>query len=156
MENKNISAELDQYRIMYDEPIEIKVGKKKIKLKPMLQGSLDLISKYYTQQQEATQEDGTAGLIVKLNPNVKLQCKALSVAILNSKWKIRLLHRFYWNKLYWSLTAGEVLDLTTLVMNKLGLAFFLNTSVLTKGLNSLKKKETTHQKSSQAEPELEK
>ena len=136
MENKNTSVELDQYRIMYDEPIEIKVGKKKIKLKPMLQGSLDLISKYYTQQQEATQEDGTAGLIVKLNPNVKLQCKALSVAILNSKWKIRFLHRFYWNKLYWSLTAGEVLDLTTdlfgLVIGSLMYKFILQKGLLMK------------------------
>ena len=157
------NSQLEQLRIAYNKHVVVEIGKKKYKFKPITNKCLDLMSGYYTQQSDVSQEDGTAGLIVKLKPNIKLQCKAMSIAILNDPrfimgWlKVNLFHFFHWRVLMYIHTADDILTATSHIIEKLGLSSFFFATVSTKGMNSLKKKMTKEEAElSQAEQESEK
>lgn len=142
------SGQLEQMRIAYNKPVYLELGNRKYKFRPITNKCLDLISEYYTKQEEVSQEDGTAGLIVKLKPNIKLQCKAFSIAILNDPrflmgWiKVNLFHRFHWRILMYRHNVDEMLQATSHIIEKLSLTSFFFLTVSTKGMNSLKKKKT--------------
>jgi hypothetical protein len=145
LKEKEYRAQMDQMRISYNEKTVIKAGNKRVTVYPLVGAALDYMSKYYTQQ-KSIEDKNTAGLIVALIPNLKLQYKALSIAILNNpNWivgwlKIKLFHGIHWRILRWKYNTLEMQDITVYAIEKMGLGFFFQSTVLTSGINTLKKK----------------
>ena len=149
LEQAKAMAEWEQYCINYNKKREVKFkNHKSIYLYPIANGINDKMSSYYTKQMTVVPEDGTAGMIVKLKPNSKLQCKAASLAILNNpNWIIGLTKIFFFHWIHWRIVSlkynpQELLDITTFLIEKMGLQFFFQNTRLTCQMNSLKKKIT--------------
>lgn len=148
-EQKEIEAQIEQYDINYNKKRPLSIGNgKDIYIYPLVSAVMDRMSSYYTRQQEVFPEDGVAGMIVKLKPNLKLQCKAASLALLNNpNWiigwlKIHLFHWIHWRIVFWKYSQKEMLAITTFLIEKMGLRFFFQNTVLTMRMNSLAKKMT--------------
>ena len=156
-------AQLEQLRI--GQSIAVKVALpngKVVKIRPITGAVADRMSGYLVRQVEINEAD-TAELIAKQNPNLKLQCKAISLAILNDGrgllgwFKVNFVHWIHWRKIFWTYTSGDISAVLVYIVEKLNLVFFYQNSGLTKGINTLRKKMTKEEvKLSQAEQELEK
>lgn len=151
MDKEKIQAEFELMRVAFDEPA--KVGKYTIY--PLAHIAMSKIGKYATAQQEIVNDEGIAGIIVRFNPNLKLQCKMVSIAILNNpNWlwgfiRIHLFHWIHWRILRYKLNSAQVADIFEFIVEKLGLLFFSRVTSITRNINPLKKKTPEQEQSAQ-------
>lgn len=157
-------AQLEQIKLAYGRPSKVEVLGKKIKIRPITSAAMDIMSSYLVKQVEINVAE-TAELIAKQKPNLKLQCKAISVALLSDSrlngfagwFKVSFMHWFHWRKIFWSYSSGEIGIVLSKIVEQMNLVFFYQNMGLTKGLNSLQKKRTKAEAESlQAELESEK
>jgi hypothetical protein len=163
---KEVSAEaqLEQLRVSQDKSSVIKLGNKSIKIRPITCAVADRMSGYLVRQVEIS-EPTTAELVAKQRPNLKLQCKAVALAILNdgrmNGWfgwlKVNLLHWIIWRKVFRTMSSSDISKIFTHIVEKLQLIFFYQNTALTKGMNTLTKRKTKEEvELLQAEQESEK
>jgi len=156
------SAQLEQLRISQSGVSVVDLGDRKVKLRPITSAVSDRMSGYLVRQVDLSTSE-TPELIAKQKPNLKLQCKAVALAILNDNrmrgffgwFKVNFLHWIYWRKIFWTYTSGDIFKVLTSLVEKLNLVFFYQNIALTKGMNSLERKKTKEEvRLSQAEQEL--
>lgn len=161
----DFKAKMEQLKINYNIPERVELASgKTVKIHRITGAPLDFISKYVVHQVEFETTE-TAEIIAKMRPNLKLQYKAISIAILNNPawggWKgflnIKLSHWFHWRLLRWKYDPSEMQDILSVVIEKMGVSFFFQNTTLLKQMDSLKKKRTkTEVELLQAERESEK
>lgn len=138
-------AQLEQARIIFKEPYYIG----KYKIPPITCRHSALIGKYAVKQVQM-ESITTPNLIAAARKNLKLQCKAVSVALLSDsrllgiagRIKMLLFFPLHWRILYGKLDSSDVNELFMAMVEKQGNLFFFASMNLVMEMNSLKKKKT--------------
>ena len=152
MDEKAIKEKLhrEQIRVAYNEPSELEINGKTFKVRPITGAVADKMSGYIVKQVDVNTPPQGPELIAKQSPNAKLQAKAVTLALLNDpRWggflgwlKVNLFFRVYWRKIFWSFSPNDISMVLNHIIDKLGLVFFFENMISTKGLNTLEKKMT--------------
>jgi len=149
-EEASPEAQFEQMKINQGLPSEVVMNDGKvIKIRPITSAAAERMSAYLVRQVEITEAE-TPELIARQKTNLRLQCKAIAIAMLNdgrlggiAGWfKINFLFWFYWRKIFWAYTSGDISAILVHIIEKLNLVFFYQNMALTKGINTLRKKKT--------------
>lgn len=135
------SAQLRQYEIKEDIPFVVTLGRKQYKCRYLKEWTSGKIS-YLIAQREPNPTADAKEMIALMAKNNTLAAKCTSMLILGSYWKIKLLHWYFWRKLYRNSTAHELTDALTVVYEALDLSFFFQNMILLDQMNMLKKRLT--------------
>lgn len=151
-------AQLEQARIIFKEPIYIESDFINFEMRPITCRNSAKIGSYAVRQVDVG-EVTEPNLIAASRVNLKLQCKAASIALLSDSRLWGLVGRFklwffpiHWRILFGRLDNSDLNELFMAMVKKQGNMFFFQSTALVMELNSLKKKKTTQEvKSIQAE-----
>lgn len=135
------SAQLRQHEIKEDIPFVVTLGRKQYKCRYLKEWTSGKIS-YLIAQREPNPTADAKEMIALMAKNNTLAAKCTSMLILGSYWKIKLLHWYFWRKLYRNSTAHELTDALTVVYEALDLSFFFQNMILLDQMNMLKKRLT--------------
>lgn len=146
-----VKAQLEQDRVIFSEPIYVPIGNKNIEIRPLTLASSVRVSKYSVMQDDFGGGEPTNPNIVAIaRKNMKMQAKAVSIAILNDNRLYGLMGvlkrtLFFW--IHWRIVMNRF-DSATLnaifmaMVEKFGGSFFFQNMALVKNLNILTKKKT--------------
>ena len=158
-------AQMEQARIIFSEPYEIEVGGKILKIRPLTSSSQVKISEHAIRQTVPEDDDANKpNLIALTRKNLKHQCKAVALALLNDNrgyGTFGLIKRFFlfgikWRLIYNSWDNSQINQAFFGIVEKYGLEFFFLNLKLLSEMNSMKKKKTKEEvQSSQAEQKSE-
>lgn len=127
-----------QYNIKNDIPFDVTMGSSVFKVRYLKSWTSDRISKELI---EADMVD-VKNVFNSIKSNGSLPAKVASLMILNSYWKIRLFHPFFWRWIYRNKTHGDILETITIMTETLDLSSFITSIHLTSQMNAMKKKVT--------------
>lgn len=142
MENQEqLKLETNEAKSLIESGVEFEVGKRKYKIKEFYAGTLDILSGIFIEMQfdENTLQENPIGeskLITK--KSIRLCAKALAVAVLNNKWKIRLFTPFLANKFLWSITPSRMFKGAVIIAQMSNFGDFINFIRLTAGVRTTK------------------
>lgn len=142
MEDKEqLKLEANEAKKLIEEGVEFEVGRRKYKIKEFYGGTLDILSGIFIQMQ--FDED-----VLQANPigesknitkkSIRLCAKALAVAVLNNKWKIRLFAPFLANKFLWNITPSRMFKGAVIIAQMSNFGDFINFIRLTAGVRTTK------------------
>lgn len=145
----SIQAQMEQARMIFKEPYYVNSGTKQFEVRPITCRNSARFG-YYAVRQVLIEEPTQPNLIAAAKTNLKLQCKAISIALLSdSRWigligvfKRLFVFPFHWRMLYNSLDNADLNALFIAAVEKLGNGFFFQNLTLTQQMNPMTKKKT--------------
>lgn len=130
-------AEGNELKVLLDKGITFKAGKKEYLIKQPYLGTLDYLSDEYlkldidihtiNQSEDFFQRFNEQKRIIK--PNVKIAAKVVAIAVLNSRWKIKLLSGIYSRIFLWNLTPELLLKLVEIIIQSSNLKDFTSSII---------------------------
>lgn len=124
-EDKKVLKELEQQEIdlLLEKGLEFKTGGKTYLIRPLTGGTLLALADQFIKLDinEAEIESGEFDRVWAeqkraARKNWKICAKIVAIAVLQSRWKIKLLGWWYARKFLWTLTSNDLLRLTGIIM----------------------------------------
>jgi len=112
-------------------------------VKPSMLGTLFEVSRIYLRHSLNTSEIETNAMgesnraVVESHKQYSIAC---AIAVLNSKWKIRLFKRVLGNYFFWHIDSNTMLKIMTLVIEQNNVLDFMHTIRLTSGIAKILEK----------------
>lgn len=130
-------AEQAELNILLERGLEFKAkGKKYIIQQPTL-GTLDYLAEQLLNlkiDKSKLESDDPMEIFAEqkrmIKPNAKVLSRIVAIAVLNSKWKIRFLTGIYARRFYWSVTPGDMMKLTNIILKASNLSDFTSSIAL--------------------------
>jgi hypothetical protein len=135
------AAQRKQHEIKEDIPFVVTLMGREYKCRYLKEWTAGKIS-YLIAQREPNPTADVSAMVDLMKKNNTIASKCVSMLILGSYWKIRLLHWWFWRKLYRNCIGRELTVALTTVYEALDLSFFFQNMILIEQMNILKKKMT--------------
>jgi len=146
----SMEAQMEQYRILANqaETVFLDDGRS-FGLRPMVNYVAAKISGLIIRQ-VPIETNETAEIIAKMKPNLKLQSKVISLAILNdARWHgfAGILKRLFFYWIHWRIidktfSSADISIMIKVIIEKIHPVFFYQNMAYLKGINTMKKKMT--------------
>jgi hypothetical protein len=113
-------------------------------IRPLKPGTIVKISQQETRLTDVSESENMIHEVLKSGNNLKVFCRIIALAILNSPGRIFWLRRALTYFLLWNIpSTKDIFTLSAIVYRQMGAEHFFFTMQLTKGMNFLKKRTPT-------------
>ena len=137
------AAEARELAVLLDKGFEFQVRKKKYLIKQPYLGTLDYLAEQFLKldvNREILESgegreifDEQKRMLVE-RKNTRIAARIVSIAVLNSRWKITFLTWFYARMFRWSVTSSDLMKLTGIILRASNLQDF-STSIALMSVN---------------------
>lgn len=133
-----VAAEREQLRILLDEGLDFEADGKKYHIQQPYLGTLDYLSREFLNLSINRDLLGEHANYMQIfdeqkrmaSVNVKTCARIVAIAVLNSKWKIKLLTPWYAQMFLWSVKPDDLMKLTNIILQSMNLRDFTSSIAL--------------------------
>lgn len=125
------AAEAREQQILLDKGITFKAGKKEYLIEQPYLGTLDYLAAEllrFELDRDKLSSDKPMEVFEEqkrmVAPNARRCARIVAIAVLNSKWKIKLLTWYYAQKFLWSIKPSDLMKLTSIILKASNLSDF--------------------------------
>lgn len=138
---KEASAKMQkrQNDIKHDKPFVVKLGNKRFRCKYLKSWVSDKISAVLIDADLVNVEEKVFEAMEK---NGEIPAKTISLMILNSYWKIKFLHPFFWRYIHRNFTYSEMVEAIGTLFDMMDMSNFMMSILLASELNTMRKRTT--------------
>lgn len=137
MENENLNLENQELDALLDRGVSFKIGKRNFTITRPFAGTLDILSSLYLKIAISDSELDNMdqyGANTFIKATVKVWAMIAAVAVLNSRWKIKLLAPILAKYFYWNMKVKDLEGLAKIIIEMNSTVDFIISTKLIAGV----------------------
>lgn len=137
----DLDLEANEAASLVEKGVKFTVGKSEYEIKEFYAGTLDILANIFIEMQfdeEKLSENPIAESKYITKKSAKLCAKALAIAVLNNRWKIKWLTPFLAKKFLWTITPTRLMKASIIIAQMSNFGDFINSIRLIAGSRTTK------------------